>query len=687
MEPTTSTAAHRKELLNKQLRHALRGPHLKRFSCAVVVATALVSAILPGSPVAAREEAAALIAPPGPGPASPSSHFLRLGHRRTVDVRSLRPDRRGTHPALEHPFLPRDPATYARQKRRAHEAQYARRGNVFVLPIHDNSGQHLAPADQSGGSPVAFSGMNLLKQVSLFGGDQAVTPPDTQLGAGPTYLVEMTNSTGAVWTKTGSLVKAFDLTTFYQVPAGFAFSDPRILYDRSSGRWFASGLAFDAAGDSMVFVGVSTTSDPTAPWTTHAFGPFSGVLADQPKLGTSDDKAVLSWNDFRGTQFIGQETWVLQKSDLLGGASTVATFVFGPDATRFGVVPVQSLSATTTEYLAYNNADAQDRNTSFPSLGVVALTGTPTSGNVTWTESDPTIAQTSIPPLAQQAGGTPVDTGDDRLLSAVWQNNVLWVAGNDGCVPASDAFPRSCLKLVRVSTAGTPPTVVQDFDVSAAQSYLDYPALALDGTGNMFLVCSVVSSTSYESTITTGELAGSTSPTPPTVLKAGEGPYSGFDPRIGANRWGDYSGAAADPSDPTQIWVAGEYAATSAVVINWGTEIGAAAPPDVTRPALTGVRDAPDPFSPNGDGRKDKVRIYWHVSEGSVVTTTIATKNGTIVRVFKVFATQGNWVNVWNGRNRGGHLEKPGTYVYSIQAVDAAGNRSAVARGTIGLVR
>ncbi len=51
----------------------------------------------------------------------------------------------------------------------------------------------------------------------------------------------------------------------------------------------------------------------------------------------------------------------------------------------------------------------------------------------------------------------------------------------------------------------------------------------------------------------------------PVLIKAGEAAY-------GADRWGDYSGAAIDPSDQTKVWVAGEYARVEGGS-EWGTWI------------------------------------------------------------------------------------------------------------------
>jgi hypothetical protein len=60
---------------------------------------------------------------------------------------------------------------------------------------------------------AAFTVMGLNQQISSFGADQFVEPPDTQLAAGPTDLTEMVNSSASIWTKAGALVSSFDLNT------------------------------------------------------------------------------------------------------------------------------------------------------------------------------------------------------------------------------------------------------------------------------------------------------------------------------------------------------------------------------------------------------------------------------------------------------------------------------------------
>jgi hypothetical protein len=396
-----------------------------------------------------------------------------------------------------------------------------------------------------------------------------VEPPDTQTAVGPSYVTEAVNDTLSVWTRTGSPVVSASLNAFFPVPTanGYYFSDPRIVYDGLSGRWFLSGMGVNpAASSSYVYLAVSTSSDPTGGWNIYEVAYGATVIADQPKLGLSSDKVVLSWNDFSGSTFTGQETWVLQKSDLLSGLA-VSSSAFGSDPTRNNVVPVVSQTPTSSEYLVYNNTCSGQSGVGVGSctagtstLGVVAIDGTPAAGNVTWTEADPAVAATVAPPAGTQPSGPAIETNDDRLLSAVWQNGNLWASGNDGCIPSSSV--QSCLRLFEVST--TSDSVLVDGDIGSAGQDLYYPAVTLDSSGDPYVVATQSSSTLYPSVLVLGESASS-------------GGFVGVglpEPDGGASyngtRWGDYSGAAVDPLNPNDVWVAGEYS-TRGGNPDWGT--------------------------------------------------------------------------------------------------------------------
>src|SRR5438552_14375771 len=136
-------------------------------------------------------------------------------------------------------------------------------------------------------------------QVAALGVDQAAEPPDTMMAAGPTLLFETVNSNASFWTKTGNRVALADFNKVLPMPPGFSFSDPRVLFDTASGRFFFTGLGFNPITlDSVVFLGVSKTNDPTGGFFIYRLAQTSnGELHDQPKMGVNDDKVVISWNE------------------------------------------------------------------------------------------------------------------------------------------------------------------------------------------------------------------------------------------------------------------------------------------------------------------------------------------------------------------------------------------------------
>jgi hypothetical protein len=253
------------------------------------------------------------------------------------------------------------------------------------------------------------------------------------------------------------------------------------------------------------------------------------------------------------------------------------------------LVPAQSLSQTTTCWMTVNNSDPANLiggSSTSPTLGVVAITGTPNANNVALTETDlPIPIATSLPPEPRQPSGTTNDTQlDDRLLSAVWQNGVLWTSGTDACTPAGDATSRDCARLWKVDTSSASPSLLLDTDLAQSGTDVYYPAVSLDSAGDLFVSYSASSPSLAPGAyaVISPATAGSQFSAPVTIA-AGRASYNGGT--IGgqnAARWGDYSAAAPDPSVLGDVWVAGEYAPSDAASGDWGTaaaQISLTAPP------------------------------------------------------------------------------------------------------------
>src|SRR6266851_5394644 len=541
---------------------------LFRRQIAVVLAGLLAAGAGASWPVGHRADVVAA----GPSPIDPAPRGGPLRPVRLVDFHGLQARPRVNDPYVSIPPKSRDQTAFAAEKQLANSGTTGRRQGV--VSIAGTSPQVATAAPLTPLQLAGFPVMDLSQQVALYGSGQNLQPPDTQLAAGPANLVEADNSVLSVWTKSGTLVTTADLNVFFGVAGGYHVSDPRILYDAESSRWFLSVLAFTSTANSQIYIAVSATSDPTASWKVYLLASGTGVIGDQPMTGVNTDKVVISWNDFTGASltkltFSGEETWVLQKSDLVSGVS-LHTFAFAPDLNRFRIVPAQSLTPSTTEWLSYNNADCTlGCNTGSPTVGVVAITGTPGGGNVAWAEHDPALQATSIPPDPRQPGGVPVvQSNDDRFISAVWQGGMLWVTGSDGCLPSGDSAMRSCMRLVEISTGGAMPTVAQEFDAGKNGIDLYYPAVTLDSSGDLFVGYSQSSPTMYPTASAVDTLAASpTSFDNPLTLAQGLASYQNGT----TNRWGDYSGAARDPANPAHVWLTAEYQASATDAGNWGT--------------------------------------------------------------------------------------------------------------------
>ena len=394
------------------------------------------------------------------------------------------------------------------------------------------------------------------------------TPPDGAVGAGPNHVFSMVNTAGIIYTKTGSLVRGtFALDSFFGV-AGHSLSDPQISFDAGSGRWFASIIDIST---NNIQVAVSTSNDPTGTFKIYTVTD-PNHLPDQPVTGTNDDKYVISVNDFNtaGTRFLGVHYFVLNKSELVAGATTIDTAQNSPDSTMFSLHPAQHLSSSTTFYLVTDctgsciSSSTSTTNTET----VISLTGLP-PGTVTASSSSFSIATSVIGPNGVQPGtSTTVNTDDNRVESVVWQSNSLWAAWNDACVPSGDSATRTCLRLVQATTSGSSATKNQDFDFATSGAYYFYPAVT-SFQGQLAVSFSTSSSSVFPSALATGRASSDPANTlqAPATIRAGSADDT-------STRYGDYFGAATDPSPTASstFWLEAEYRQDSTFQ-NWNTVI------------------------------------------------------------------------------------------------------------------
>lgn len=220
--------------------------------------------------VSAAPATAAVRSTPAPG--GPSLALVG-----TVAVRDLPAKASAGHPAQHKPFLSprlRTPATSAPANGTVTDSVSPRGGGT---PASPRTAVLAAASLTTATVTAAFPGWS--SSQSQTGFNQFWTPPDPQIAAGPAIsgspscsagcLMELVNDVGTLWSKSGQLQNSFDLNSFFKVPSGQTYSDPRVIFDAPSGRWFASGLSFTSLYGSQIYVAVSSTGDPSGAWAVY----------------------------------------------------------------------------------------------------------------------------------------------------------------------------------------------------------------------------------------------------------------------------------------------------------------------------------------------------------------------------------------------------------------------------------
>jgi hypothetical protein len=180
---------------------------------------------------------------------------------------------------------------------------------------------------------------DITEPVSVTGLEQnGEIPPDTQIAASGSWVVEEANREMDIFAHDGTLAQSIDLgTLFTGTPGG---TDPKIVYDEASQRFFSTYLVGAPGGSTAVDLAVA--SSPRGTWSVYGVH-VQHLLQDQPKLGFSSDKVVISWND--NGDGGPEEYVVLKKAGLVASAASVPGTTWGPDSSRLNLIPGRSSAA------------------------------------------------------------------------------------------------------------------------------------------------------------------------------------------------------------------------------------------------------------------------------------------------------------------------------------------------------
>jgi hypothetical protein len=411
-------------------------------------------------------------------------------------------------------------------------------------------------------SPVVGSGWDALSF-----GSGGLTPPDVQVAVGPSHILEAVNVNLGVYSKQGTSITSYSLSTLLATGSDF-ISDPRIIYDRGTSRWFLTVVDVTTG---QVVIAVSKTPDPLGVWLPYRVpaAPTS-TCPDQPILGVGILNIVVSVNMFSSCRSVnftygGAQFWVLNKTNLIDGTGSPSIWTSALYAQGVSIHPARMETPSPVQYLVSTLWNFATNTSS--TLQVFSVTGSP-PGVVQVTVTESSIAMADMPPSARQPDPNYVlDTADFRVQDAVWSRGVLWLGFNEAC---PEMLPTACVRLIQLDTH--PIAIRQDFRLSSVSRNYFYPALAVDAAGDLAVLAGYSSADEYPGLQVTGRL--SQDPVgvlqTPVTVRAGVGlDRSWCHPITAVCRYGDYFGASIDPSDPSRVWFAGQFG--RGVGVGWGT--------------------------------------------------------------------------------------------------------------------
>src|SRR5262249_34767818 len=184
--------------------------------------------------------------------------------------------------------------------------------DMFSWPLDvnatgDSSGLTVGP------SPSIVQGVNGFDGIHTTQRFCGCSPPDTIGAAGPSSFIETVNTSLRIYQKNGTPVTSITSFASFFSPLGgtLSFSDPVIVYNEFTGRFFIGLLDFNTSSQSRLDVAISKSSNPTtlttADWNFFRYNlddPSAGFdFGDYPKVGYDADGYVISVNQFKNASF------------------------------------------------------------------------------------------------------------------------------------------------------------------------------------------------------------------------------------------------------------------------------------------------------------------------------------------------------------------------------------------------
>lgn len=423
--------------------------------------------------------------------------------------------------------------------------------------------------------------------------DTGAFPPDTMGAVGPTQFLLAANGRIRVFSKTTGTLGQLDAdidSFFNSVRAGFITTDPRVRYDRHSGRWFILIINVAQSNNRILLaVSDSATINTATTWTFYQFAHNevspsgdNGCFADFPTLGVDANALYVGLNQFCNRAFSNTTALVIRKSSILSGGQIVISafrnlIETSSTTTRNGIFTPQGVDNPDP-----NSTEGYFIGTDANSLGRLVLRRVTNPGGLPVMSANIyiNVLATSQPITVRHRGNITgvngrLDAIDDRLTTGQFRDGSIWAThnisvNNEGTIDAPRT--RNGIRWYEITGVNSNSPTLRQAGTLFAQTATNtedernyfVPSLAVSGQGHMLIGGTTAGTSEYINAAIANRLAGDPlgvlqSPLAITSSPAPYNPSSDSGNLQGRRRWGDYSFTSVDPCDDMTLWTVQQF--------------------------------------------------------------------------------------------------------------------------------
>lgn len=391
-------------------------------------------------------------------------------------------------------------------------------------------------------------------------------------------IVSVVNTNFNIYNDTGKYVNGKLLSTLGSAlgPLNRTY-DPRVIYDPEQDRFIIVFLQGSSSLDTRIIIAFSQSNDPALKWNLYQVpGNITGdsSWSDYPIISITKDELFITINRLKDNTywkdgFMESYIWQVDKMKGYSGDSLpqkVYNNIQYNGKPIWSICPAKGGSKLYSPGMFFISHRPSDLDND--SLFLHYITNTIKSGSATLTMKVLKNPQSyGLQPNALQPNGKKLQTNDARVLSAMYENGMIYYVGNT----IDHKLFSPAVYFGRIENTWTNSPIAKGQIISSDTLDYGYPSIAYVGTGfngdhSSMITFSHVSSKQFPGTSVV-YVDRNFNVSGPVFVKKGEGNIDLLGDTV--DRWGDYTGIQRKYNELGVCWLNGSWGTISKQNRTW----------------------------------------------------------------------------------------------------------------------